>query len=147
MAPMESSACAPERVHSSGWQILPPSRAPCNLCNAPQVGPAPLTGSRSAHSAAALEQLRIEVLERQLTGDIEMACGATLTPAALSDSSEGDTLTPVADASRAPRFVLKRHMLFAKSVAPAWSCACTALSSMHLCFACALLPSLPHQSL
>ena len=61
-----------------------------------------------------------------------MACGAMLMPAALSDSTEGEMLIPVADASRAPRLVLNRHRLLAKSVAPAWSCKCTASSSESL---------------
>ena len=48
-----------------------------------------------------------------------MPCGATFTPVAPRDSSEGDMLTPVADASTAPRLVLNRQGLLENSCAPA----------------------------
>ena len=53
---------------------------------------------------------------------MEIAWGDTLMPAALRDSTEGDMLTPVAEASTAPRLVLNRQGLLEKSEAPAWTC-------------------------
>ena len=59
---------------------------------------------------------------QELTGEMEIAWGDTLMPAALRDSTEGDMLTPVAEASTAPRLVLNRQGLLEKSEAPAWTC-------------------------
>ena len=39
--------------------------------------------------------------------------------------SEGDTLTPVAEASMAPRLVLNRQGLLENSCIPAWTCTLT----------------------
>ena len=54
-----------------------------------------------------------------------MACGATLMAVEPTDTSEGDTLTPVAEASMAPRLVLNRQGLLENSCIPAWTCTLT----------------------
>ena len=51
-----------------------------------------------------------------------MACGATFMAVEPTVTSEGDTLTPVAEASIAPRLVLNRQGLLENSCIPAWTC-------------------------